>query len=230
MCCACPQSTHQARVRFCLSKPLCTALSPAPAGKKEGLADELLFPTRLHGRSCCLTISFQQDWGWPCPCMLILHQGAPVASPGNENRCSLALLLALNLSTRQALGMGPSTSFSLGHSARCCIPCLLEVFCLSEFQGVQVSMSVAVWCEAGVQADSFKFELRERLGAEGDTSFRSSVSVETGWCSQRTPWSSPGEGGCPPTSVGSCCCGGGFQTFLPQGPFLQILGTSVSRA
>lgn len=33
--------------------------------------------------------------------------------------------------------------------------------------------------------------------------------------------------GCPPTSVGSCCCGEGFQTFLPQRPFLQVPRTSV---
>lgn len=95
--------------------------------------------------------------------MLIFHQGAPVASPGNENRYNLAGLLALNLSTRQALGMSPSTS--LRHSVRNCIPYLLEVFCLSESQGVQVSMHVAIWREAGVQADSFKFNLQERLGA-----------------------------------------------------------------
>lgn len=77
----------------------------------------------------------------------------PVASPGSENRYSLALLLALSLSTRQALGMSPSTS--LVHSVRHCIPYLLEVFCLTESQDVHV----AVWCEAGVQADCFRFEL-----------------------------------------------------------------------
>lgn len=121
------------------------------------------FPPCFTEGPAAFTICYQQNWGWPCPCMLILHQGAPVASPGNENRCNLALLLALNLSTRQALGMSPLTS--LGHSVRHCIPYLLEVFCLSESQGVQVSMHVAVWCEAGVQADSFKFDLQERLGA-----------------------------------------------------------------